>query len=127
MRREIVLAARNVKDVVDLSLQFNPGEFATTFVEAESPLEPLIESAGRQAAGMIIRLTGEENYADFLALVSAYPVTCFVFLAPEFPPHAAVAKLVSRNRGTMLRTTDTPVVVVATLMSLMYQNQPALA
>jgi hypothetical protein len=127
MRSHIQIIGESLREIAGLVSLFNPNEFAVTISEAPVPFEHLLAGPAGPPEAIIIRLTGKENIADFLSLHALYTKSAFVYLAAQFPPPAAVARVVARNGGVMLSVTESHLVTAATLIALMYQRQPASA
>jgi hypothetical protein len=127
MKREVVILGPNLADLVDISVQLGPASYTTVVAETPSPFAYLTKAGTPDSDGVILKLNGRENVADFRSLLERFPRTSFVFLASEFPPHAAVARVVSQYSAAILRASESPLAIVATLVALIYQKQGASA
>jgi hypothetical protein len=125
MRNHLRIIGESLGDIAGLASPFNPREFAVTVSETPAPSEYLLGDSDRPCEAVIVLLSGRENIADVLSLHACHPATSFLYLAPQFPPSAAFARVVARNGGAILRATESPVVIAASLISLMFQREPA--
>jgi hypothetical protein len=123
LQTAVLLVGEQLPALVDIALQFDPASYATVVVQSARPLEHLLQPHSTEPAGVILALTGGENVADLQALLNAYPQTTFVFLAPAFPPRAAVARVVAEHGASILRASESPLTIVATMVMQMYQRQ----
>jgi hypothetical protein len=127
MRNHVQIVGESLGDVAGLASTFNPREFAVTVSENPAPIEYLLGDSGRSPEAVIVLLSGRENIGDVLSLHARHPATSFLYLSPQFPPSAAFARVVARDGGAILRATESPVVIAASLISLMFQREPASA
>jgi hypothetical protein len=127
MRNHLRIIGESLRDIAGLSPMFNRQEFTVTVSETPAPIDYLLGDSGRPSEAVIVLLSGRENIADVLSLHACHPRTSFMYLAPQFPPSAAFARVVARNGGAILRATESPVVIAASLISLLFQREPASA
>ena len=123
VKSDILFVGKEMGPLVEVSSQLDRATYAIGIAEAPRPFDYLLKHRSRQPAGVIVRLSGIENIADFRAVCSSYSESTLVFLADRFPPRPAVARVVDQYHGAILRATDSPLAVVASLVALMYQRR----
>jgi hypothetical protein len=122
-RSDILLVGEEMAPLVEVSLQLDRAAYAISIALVRCPLDYLLQHPSRQPDGVIVLLTGNENVADFRAGCAAYPESTLVFLANHFPPRPAIARVVDQYYGAILRTTESPLTIVASLVALMFQRR----
>jgi hypothetical protein len=125
MRNHVQIVGESLSKISGLAFLFNTSEFAVTVSETASPFDYLLTALPRRPEALIVSLTGRENIADLLSLHAGYPESAFVFLARQFPPSAAAARVVARHGGAILRETESPLVIAATMVMLLSQRRVA--
>jgi hypothetical protein len=75
--------------------------------------------AARQPAAIVYAMTGLENVVEMRSLLEASAATRFVLLVPEFPPSAALARIVNAHGGLLLWAEESPLVVASTLVVML--------
>lgn len=118
MRTQVVLAGPHLPALLELSLLLDKASYSVYAIESKSPVERLLEG-GVEAEAAVVHLNGRENVGDLQRLFDCFPETRFILLADEFPPRAALARLVHRNASAILRAQEQPVFVVATLVAML--------
>jgi hypothetical protein len=72
---------------------------------------------------VVLFLTEVENSVELKELVSRFPETAFLFVAPRKPARAALARLADALGAGLVTADDAPVVMEATLTSLLAQHE----
>jgi hypothetical protein len=121
-KTEILMVGDRLGPLMEVSRQLDRHAYAVSIAEAARPLDYLLDHRSRQPTGVVVRLAGNENVAAFRAVGAAYPETSFVFLAPRFPPRPAIARVVAQYHGAILRSNESPLTTVASLVALIYQR-----
>jgi hypothetical protein len=119
MRDEIVLMGSDFGRMIELSAALHGKNYDVTIIHAttsNSVVEATASSIHPRA--MLIGLNSSENVADVRALMSGKADTRFLFLTPERPPHAALARVVRSYGGAILSARDANVVVISTLIAM---------
>jgi len=127
VKREVLILGPTLPELVDMSVQLGPASYTTIVAETRAPFEYMSPPGGQAPDGVIMKLNGRENVADFRALLYRHPSTSFVFLAEEFPPRASIARVVAQHSAALMRASESPLAIVATLIALIYQKQGASA
>ena len=83
------------------------------------PLRSARRCAAQQPAAIVYAMTGLENVVEVRNLLEASAATRFVLLAPEFPPSAALARIVNARGGVLLWAEESPLVVASTLVAML--------
>jgi hypothetical protein len=122
MKSEVVIVGEALPPLVEVSRLLNPSSYAISIIQAERPVDYLLQRRSHQPEGVIAWLAGNENVADFRAVCSANPKGTLIFLAASFPPRPAIARVVNEYHGAILRTTESPLTIVATLVALQSQR-----
>jgi hypothetical protein len=125
MRRNLIIAGPRLDALMDLALQL-VGTATPTVLEAARPVDALL-SRPAHAEAAVVYLEGGENVADLRALFASHDGTRFLLLAPSFPPHAAVARVVAEHGGAVLPDGESSVVIAATLVALLTPADRAVA
>jgi hypothetical protein len=123
VKTEILMVGEQMAPLVEVSRQFDGAAYAITIAQVPHPFEYLLRHPLRHPEGVIVRLAGNENVADFRAVCSAYPESTLVFLADRFPPRPAVARVVDQYHGAILRAAESPLAIVASLVALIFQKK----
>jgi hypothetical protein len=123
VKTDILFVGKEMGPLVEISSQLDGATYAIAIAEAPRPFDYLLRHRSHQPAGVIVCLSGNENVADFRAVCSAYPESTLVFLADRFPPRPAVARVVDQYHGAILRATESPLAVVASLVALIFQRR----
>jgi hypothetical protein len=123
IERGVLLVGEDVSRLTEISRQFDPTTYATTISETGQSLRYLLQPHSTEPGAIILALNGRENVADLSDLFERYPETVFLFLAPDFPPRAAIARVVARNAAAILRLSESPAVIAATLIALQFQKR----
>lgn len=76
---------------------------------------------------VVLFLTDADNCIELRDLVTCFPATAFLFVAPRKPARAALARLANTLRAGLVTSDDAPVVLAATLTSLLAQHAASLA
>ena len=117
-RPHVLLAGESIADLVPL-VALGAGCWSHDIVESSRPIEHLLALPPTSPDAAVVALSGRENVADLGSLIGSFPTARFVLLYPEFPPPAALARTVRRHGGVILRRTEAPAVIVATLVALL--------
>jgi hypothetical protein len=123
VKSDILFVGREIGPLVEVSRHLDGATHAVAIAQVPRPFDYLLEHRSRQPDGVIVCLAGNENVADFRAVCSAFPESTLVFLADRFPPRPAVARVVDQYHGAILRATESPLAVVASLVVLRFQRR----
>lgn len=119
MRSEVVIVAPPERALMELAVAFRGTPYEVTAVEPVRLLRTARRLAERHPAAMVVSLEGNENVAELRALLAASPGTRFLFLAPQMPPRAALARAVQASGAAILSAREAPIVIVATTIALL--------
>lgn len=75
--------------------------------------------AAKRPAAIVYAMSGLENVVEMRNLMERSPTTRFVLLAPDFPPSAALARIVNAAGSVLLWAEEAPVVVASTLVAML--------
>jgi hypothetical protein len=123
VKTDILFVGTEMGPLVEVSSQLDVATYAVAIAEAPRPFDYLLKHGSHKPAGVIVRLSGNENVADFRAVCAAYPESTLIFLADRFPPGPAVARVVDQYHGAILRATESRLIVVASLVAMMFQRR----
>ncbi len=118
MRDEVVLVGSGFDRMIALSVALQGKSFDVTVIHASSNAIGEAKASGLHPTALLVTLDGTENVADARALMSSLPDTHILFVTPERPPSAALARIVRTYGGAILSADDADVVVVATLIAM---------
>ena len=118
MRDDIVLVGANLNRMLALSVALQGKSYNVTVIHAEG--DALAEAARcpRHPTTMLVALGETENVVDIRALLSSMPDTRMLFLTPDHPPSAALARIVRSFGGAILPDDEADVVIVATVIAM---------
>jgi hypothetical protein len=124
MPLNVVLIDQDSQRVMQLAQRLAAMRFQVTVADI-GPQQ--VNAAGRAAAqhprAIVYGLTTRENILDIRSLLSLSPETKFLFLAPAFPPSAALARVVNAHGSTIL-SRDEPIIVIASTLIAMLSAAP---
>jgi hypothetical protein len=119
---EVVILSRDEAALMELAVAFRGTPYEITAVEPARAMPAATRLARRRPAAMVVSLDGKENLAEIRALLSASPLTRFLFLVPGMPPSAALSRVVNASGASILAAAEAPIVVVATLVALLARD-----
>jgi hypothetical protein len=122
-KSEILFIGQEMTPLVEVSRQLDSSDFAISIARVPRPFDYLLRHRTVRAAGAVVRLSAHENVADYRAVCPAFPETAFVFLSDSFPPSPAVARVVEEYHGAVLKSVESPLAIVATLIALIFQRR----
>jgi hypothetical protein len=123
VKSNILFIGKEMAPLVAISRQLDASAYAISIAQVPCPFGYLLKPRSHQPDGIIVRVAGHENVADFRAVCSANPESTLVFLTDRFPSRPAVARVVDQYHGAILRATESPLAVVASLVALMFQRR----
>jgi hypothetical protein len=121
---EVVIIDRDSRRLMELVVAFRGAPYSVAAVESARPLRAATEMASRDPAAIVVRLDGRENVVEVRELLDSCPRTRLLFLVPEMPPSAAIARVVRSFDGAILASSEPAIVVVATLVAML-RAEPA--
>ena len=122
---EVVIVHTDALAMMRLTAALAGMHYKVTAVDARRAIERaqwVVERQGDPLA-MILSLDGSENVVEIRGLLTSAPRTRFLFLAPQMPPRAPVARIVNAHGAAILSRDEAPVVIVSTLVALL-SRQP---
>jgi len=123
-RREVVIVHHDERALMTLAVAFSDGPYEVTVAEPVDTVGRARRLVARHPAAMIVALRGGELIPDIRSLLSISDRTAFLFLVPEMPPHAALARVVNAHGSAILSASEPTIVIVATLVGLIAQRSP---
>jgi hypothetical protein len=118
-RREVVIVHHDEQALMTLTVALSSAPYEITASEPLDTLEGARKLIKHEPAAMIVALPGDELVSDIRELLSASDRTAFLFLVPDMPPRAALARLVNQHGSAILSPDEPTVVVIATLFALL--------
>jgi hypothetical protein len=119
MRPSLLLAGDDITLLGRLMSMLDPTAFEAYLLADALAVHNLAHSEMPESELTLIVLDGTENLADVRSLLAAHRDTRFLFLAPDYPPTAALARVVAAHGGAVLPKSEAPVVVAATLVAML--------
>jgi hypothetical protein len=116
---EIVVVHTDQRALMDLTAALAGMRYKVVAIDAMRAIRTAERVAARQPVAMILSLDGKENVAEIRALTETAPETKFLFLVPQMPPRAAVARIVNAHGSAILGHDEPAIVVVGTLVALL--------
>ena len=120
-KTHVLLVGRQLARLVEISARLNPREYAHVIAQSHMPLEYLLGSFRTQPEVAIVELTGREGVVEFEDVVRQNVSTSFIFLVPEMPPSAAIAKATG-SRGIFLDRDESALSISAAIVALLLQR-----
>ena len=120
---EVVIVHTDPRAMMRLTAALAGMGYKVTAVDAVRPIDTARSVGLRGPLAIIVSLDGSENVVDIRSLLAAAPQTRFLFLAPQMPPRAAVARILNAHAAAILHQDEAPVVAVSTLVALL-RRQP---
>ena len=120
---EVVVVHTDPREMMKLTAALAGMRYKVTAVDARRAIDSAQSIAPRRALAMIVALDGSENVVEMRALLAAAPSTRVLFLTPQMPPRAPIARILNTHGATMLHEAEPPVVIVSTLVALL-SRQP---
>jgi hypothetical protein len=115
----VVLVGPALGALMRLTLPFSEMRYGVTTIEAERPLRAAQRWLRTAPAAMIIVLDGDENIADVRTVLDASNDARCLFLIPDLPPRAALARVVSAHGGAIVGSEESAAVIAGTLVALL--------
>jgi hypothetical protein len=125
MAGNVILVGEDYEILMELAVGLRGTPYAVTVAESVRPLVRASQLVAHWPKGMLVTLDGLENVVDVRALLSSSPETRFVFIVPQMPPRAALARVVREHGGVILSRRDAPIVVMATLVASLAETPAA--
>ncbi len=116
---EVVIVQTDPAAMMRLSAALASMRYKVTAIDALRAIDAARSFAEGGALSMIVALDGSENVLEIRSLLGAATGTHFLFLAPEMPPRAPVARILNAYGAAILHHDEAPVVVVSTLVALL--------
>jgi hypothetical protein len=119
MAGSVILVGDEYETLMELAVGLRGMPYTVTVVQSERPLARALEPVAHWPEAMLVTLDGLENVVDVRALLSRSPETRFVFIIPQMPPRAPLARVVREHGGVILSRGEASIVVVATFVALL--------
>jgi hypothetical protein len=119
MAGNVILVGDEYEILMELAVGLRGMPYTVTVVQSERPLARALEPVAHWPEAMLVTLDGLENVVDVRALLSGSPETRFVFIIPQMPPRAPLARVVREHGGVILSRGEASIVVVATFVALL--------
>jgi hypothetical protein len=123
-RREVVIVHKDERALMTLAVALSDAPYEVTASEPADTLETARRLARHEPAAMIVALRGNELISDLRELLSVSDQTAFLFLIPEMPPHAALARIMNAHGAAILCADAPTIVIVATVVALLASRSP---
>jgi hypothetical protein len=125
MASNVILVGDDYGILMELAVGLRGTPYMVTVAESERPLARALQLAAHWPKAMLVMLDGLETVVDVRALLVSSPETRFVFIVPQMPPRAPLARVVREHGGVILSRKDAPIVVVATLVASLAETPAA--
>ncbi|HZP25458.1 MAG TPA: hypothetical protein VFB90_00235 [Dehalococcoidia bacterium] len=125
MYKLIGIVGEDLSELMRLAAGLDRVALSTYVRQNEKPFQSLLESPMAESEICIVPVVNWCNAADLRALFACHPTTRFLFLAAEFPPAPAIARIVDELKGVILRRNESSVVVAATLLAMLASEKGA--
>jgi hypothetical protein len=119
MAGNVILVGDEYEILMELAVGLRGMPYTVNVVQSERPFARALEPVAHWPKAMLVTLDGLENVVDVRALLSRSPETRFVFIIPQMPPRAPLARVVREHGGVILSRREAPIVVVATFVALL--------
>jgi hypothetical protein len=119
VKKQIVIAGPAMSALVELSLLLDKSTYSVFLIEARRPTDRLLLEGAGDPEAIVVYLNGEENVVDIRRLLDAYADARCLLLVPDFPPSPAISRIAASFGAALMRQSESPLVVVATLVTMM--------
>lgn len=119
MRPSLFLAGDDLFLLSRLTAALDPAAFTAYLLADGRAVRHLLHDEMPASELALFVLDGSENVTEVRSLMAAHRSTRFLFLAPDYPPTAALARVVAAHGGAVLPKSEAPVVVAATLVAML--------
>jgi hypothetical protein len=120
---EVLIIDTDIRRLMQLVVAFRGTPYSVSAVESIRSVGTAARMAARDPDALVVRLDGRENVVEIRTLLESCPGTRLLFLVPEMPPSAAVARVVRSCGGAILAASESAIVVVATVVSLLTRER----
>jgi hypothetical protein len=125
MADNVILVGDNYELLMELAVGLRGTSYTVTVAESERPLARASQLVAHWPKAMLVMLDGLETVVDVRAFLSISPETRFMFIVPQMPPGAWLARVVREYGGAIVSRSDAPIVVVAALVALLAETPTA--
>jgi CheY-like chemotaxis protein len=122
MAGNVILVGDDSAILMELAVGLRGTPHTVTVAESSHPLARALQLAAHRPTAMLVALDGRENVVDVRLLLASSPETRFVFIVPQMPPRAPLARVVREHGGAIVSGADAPVVVMATFVALLAET-----
>ncbi|MDP9238692.1 MAG: hypothetical protein M3P30_15060 [Chloroflexota bacterium] len=124
---QIVLIDSDGDELMAVTVALSTLRLKVMAVQPHAPLRAAARLVRREPAAIVMALDGMYNLVDVRAILAAGRTTRFVFLVPELPPKAALARVVSQYGATIISRDEAPMVLAATLIAMLADDSHGVA
>jgi hypothetical protein len=125
MADNVILVGEDYGALMELAVGLRGMPYTVMVAQSARPLARASQLVAHWPKAMMVMLDGLENVVDVRTLLSSSPETRFVFIVPQMPPRAPLARVVREHGGVILSRGDAPIVVVATLVASLAETPAA--
>lgn len=118
-RQSIAIVAHDDAKLMRLVVAFGQMGYSVSASESHAIMGTARDVVRTSPAAMVVVLAGTENIVEIRELLTAGPATRFLFLMPDMPPTAALARLLNAHGAAVLARDDPSLVIVSTLVALL--------
>jgi hypothetical protein len=119
MADNVILVGEDYGALMELAVGLHGMPYTVIVAQSARPLARASQLVAHWPKAMLVMLGGSDNPADVRALLSSSPETRFVFIVPQMPPRAPLARVVREYGGAIVSRADAAIVVVAALVALL--------
>ncbi len=119
MAGNVILVGDDSAILMQLAVGLRGTAHTVTVAESSHPLARALQLAAHRPTAMLVALGGRENVVDVRLLLASSPETRFVFIVPQMPPRAPLARVVREHGGAIVSGADAPVVIMATIVAFL--------
>jgi hypothetical protein len=124
---QIVLVDSDPEALMAVTVALSSLRFKVMAVQPHDPLKAALRLAKRQPTAIVVALDGVYNLVEIRGILASGGPTQFVFLVPDLPPRAALARVVNEYGATILSNEEAPLVLAATLIAMLARDSHGVA
>jgi hypothetical protein len=122
MAGNVILVGEDYGALMELAVGLHGMPYTIMVAQSARPLARASQLVAHWPKAMLVMLGGSDNLADLRALLSSSPETRIVFMVPQMPPRAPLARVVREYGGAIVSRADAAIVVVAALVALLAET-----
>jgi hypothetical protein len=118
-RQSVAIVDSDYVELMRLVVAFGQMGYSVSASESHAIVRAARDIARTSPAAMVVALAGTENVVEIRELLTAGEGTRFLFLMPDMPPSAALARLMNAHGAATLGKDEPSLLIASTLVALL--------